>query len=164
MNMRQLGLTVAVAAGLVIAFLVGQNLKVAKTNPTDRLVTISVSPTSPTVCEVDYPVAALRPNANKMQWASAYNQYWISFVTLGETVSGYTPESPLVSGPANGIVAVAANNSSPKFNVKADPSHGDPSKPDYYMYAIYDHDPATNPNNPCKKASDDRDTGVIIKR
>lgn len=169
MKVQPLVWTVAGIAALLIAFLIGRHLQ----GPTpiarnaDRLVTISVSPTSPTDCEVDYPVASLKQNVNKIAWVSNDKEYWVSFLPLGENPPGYTPESPLVSQ-ANIVVVPPLSNSPPdKFDVKYDQNHvgiNCPGCPDYYMYAIYDHDPATNPNNPCKKASIEHDTGVIVKR
>jgi hypothetical protein len=162
MTVRHLVPALAGIAALLIAFLVGRYLlnptPIAR-NPADRLVTISASPSPQTGCEVDYPVASLRENINHIQWGSTDVEYWISFKQLGETPSvGYVPESPLL--PQQDPVVVQANNPSRKFTVKYDPKRPE----NYYMYAIYDHDPSTNPNNPCKKASIEHDTGVIVKR
>ena len=164
MKIRQLVLTVAGIAGLVIAFLVGRYLRVAKSNPADRTIWISAALPPQTGCVVNFPVAYLDPNLNQIQWASTDKQYWVRFQPLAESTPGYAPGDPLRPQPQNDTVPVDLNNPSRKFNVQANPNHGDPNKPDYYMYDIYDHDPATNPNNPCKQAPDDRDTGVIVKR
>jgi hypothetical protein len=162
MKARQLVWTFVGIAGLVIAFVLGLRLRTSTPparNPMDRLVTISAPPSPETGCEVDYPVASVRVNVNHIQWESSDNEYWISFKQLGETPpNGYVPESPLV--PEQDPVIVPAKSASGKFNVKYDAKRAD----NYYMYAIYDHDPTTNPNNPCKKASVEHDTGVIVKR
>jgi hypothetical protein len=67
--------------------------------------------------------------------------------------AGYTPENPLA--PADDPVALEAHRRSRIYPVKP--------KTKYYMYAVFDHDPATNSKNPCKSATDDRDTGLNIK-
>lgn len=167
MKTRQLGFTVAGIVALVIAFLVGRRLPVAKPSSTDRLVTISLAPNSNTECEVDYPVASVREKLNKIEWQSNDQPYWVSFDPLGETPQNYTIKSPLGS---QNVVPVPANSSgktSGKFKVYYDQNHAGvncPNCPDYYMYAIYDHQPQTNDPNPCKKASVEHDTGVIVKR
>lgn len=163
MKTRQLVWSLVGIAGLVIAFVLGLHLRTptpSARNPTERLITISASPSPEIGCEVDYPVASLRPNINHIQWASGDHEYWISFTQLGEVPpQGYAPENPLL--PSEDPVIVPANDVSGKFNVKYDPNRTE----NYYMYAIYDHDPRTNPNNPpCKKASIEHDTGVIVKR
>jgi hypothetical protein len=142
--------------GLVIAFEVGRHLQTPPSptrNPNDRLVTISASP-PPDVgkCELDYPVAFLRQHGH-IQWASRGNKYWVSFLTIGPPPPNYTPENPLV--PADDPVIVDANGSSRMYNVKP--------KTKYYMYAIFDHDPTTNPNSPCKEATEDHDPGLNVK-
>lgn len=160
--MKILGFTVAGIVALVIAFLVGRHTPVPKPNPHDRNVMI-------TGCEVDNAVVILDPqNSDRMQWVSTDNKpYWITFLQLREPLGSYVAQSPLVlqghPGP-DPVVLTPTNPSSPYFNVKADPKHGDPYQPDYYMYAIYNQDPADQTIKPCKKASDERDTGVIVKR
>jgi len=100
---------------------------------------------------VDFPVAFLRQHGH-VQWASTDNKYWVSFLTI-DPPPNYTPENPLA--PADDPVIVDANNLSKMYNVKLTTK--------YYMYAIFDHDPTTNPKNPCKTAIDDRDTGLNVK-
>lgn len=155
MKTRQVVFSLVGIVGLVIAFEIGRHLQIPPP-PTrsshKRLVTISASPPPDTgKCEVDFPVAFLRQNAHSIQWASDDNKYWISFLTI-DPPSGYTPENPLI--PPDDPVIVTTNGSK-TYKVKP--------KTKYYMYAIFDHDPATNPKNPCKAADDDHDTGLNVK-
>lgn len=153
MNARQLGFALVGIVGLVIAFEIGLHLTTApplSRNPNNRLITISASPAPDTgKCEVDFPVAFLRYNHNHtVRWASNDNKYWISFVTP----DGHPAESPLITDKP---VVIEAHGKSAMYNVKP--------QANYYMYAIFDHDPATNSSNPCKRADDERDTGLNIK-
>jgi hypothetical protein len=164
MNTRQLLWGLAGVASLAIAFVVG--FLVRPTNPpTNRVVTISATPAPGTGCEVDYPVASLRDNGiDQIKWVSGDGRpYWISFTQLFDTPQGYTTEDPLT--PPQDFVGV----SSKYFKVKYDSKHA------YYIYAIYDLNPQTNPPNPhsnpptnppCKSATLDpgSDPGVIVKR
>lgn len=147
MKTRQLPFVLVGIIGLIVAFEIGRHFETSP-RPTrsssDRTVSISASPSPDTGCEVDYPVAFLRQR-NHIQWASNDNKYWIS---------SFTPENPLV--PPDDPVIVDANHPSIKYGVT--------TKENYYMYAIYDHDPKTDPSNPCKKATDDHDTGLNVKR
>jgi hypothetical protein len=162
MKTRQVASSLAGIAALVIAFVLGLYLRTPTPpalNRTDKLVRISASPSPETGCEVDYPVASLRAGINHIQWASSDKNYWISFKDLRENPDGYVAENPLV--PDQDPMIVPAGRLSGKFNVKYDTNRPE----NYYMYAIYDQDPKTNPNNlPCKKASLEHDTGVIVKR
>jgi hypothetical protein len=156
MSTRQLGFGLVGVIGLVIAFEIGFRLQTPSPppNPNNRLITISAS-TPPDIgkCEVNFPVAVLRYSQNHtVQWASNDNKYWVSFLTI-DPPAGYTPENPLAS--ADPVVIEPHSESSP-YKVKP--------KAKYYMYAIFDHDPATNNKNPCKTATDDHDTGLNIKQ
>jgi len=163
MNKRQLGLTVAVIAGLVIAFFIGFYVRLARLfNPrtiSPTVVTISSPSSSSTTCDVDKHGVYLDPSAgDQIEWNSASGKtYWVRFNPLTSPVTNYTPESPI--RPQQDTVVV--NGSSGPLHVLADPSHGPTNVVDYYLYDIYD--PATNQDVPCKNARD-RDTGVIIKR
>jgi hypothetical protein len=154
MKSRQLAFGLVALIALVIAFEVGRRLKMPPVpTPNNRLITISGSPAPDTgKCEVDFPVAFLRYSRNSVQWASADNKYWISFIMINAPPN-YQPENPL--SPPDEPVVVEPHSMSRIYNVKP--------KAGYYMYAIFDHDPATNSKNPCKAASDDRDTGLNIK-
>jgi len=153
MKTRQLGFALVGIIGLVLAFEIGLHLQAPppSRNPKDRLVTISASPAPDTrKCEVDFPVVFLRYSRDdSVQWASSDNKYWISFVSE----NGTPVESPLA--PPHNPVVIEAHGASKVYHVK--PKEG------YNMYAIFDHDPATNNQNPCKNASDDHDTGLNIK-
>jgi len=123
-------------------------------SPNDRLVTISASPAPETGCEVDFPVVFLRQQRHRVQWQSQDKPYWISFLKLDEVIPGYTPENPL--DPSDDPVVVPANSTTQKYRVQP--------KTKYYKYAIFDHDPTLDPTKPCKKASNDLDTGLNVKR
>jgi len=156
MKTRQLLFVLVGIIGLIIAFEIGRHFQTSPRSTrssNERTVSISASPSPDTGCEVDYPVAFLRQR-NHIQWASNDNRYWITFLTIEPPVPGYTPESPLV--PPDDPIVVDANQPSTKYGVT--------SREKYYMYAIYNHDPKTDPSNPCKKATDDRDTGLNVKR
>jgi hypothetical protein len=159
MKTRQLTFGVVGIVGLVIAFEIGLHLRAPHApNPNTRVITISASP-PPDVgkCEVDFPVAFLRYNLNQsVQWVSSDNKYWISFLTIDsppDLPADYKPENPLA--PPDDPVIVEPHIQPRTYHVKP--------KTKYYMYAIYDHDPSTNSNNPCKAATDDKDTGLNIK-
>ena len=151
MNARQTGFALVGIVGLVIAFEIGIHLRtppLPSRNPNNRLITISASP-APDVgkCEVDFPVAFLHYQQNhSVQWASNDNKYWISFSSK--------PGNPLAS--ADDPVIVQPHSLSKMYHVK--------HQTNYYMYAIFDHDPSTNNKNPCKSATDDHDTGLNIKQ
>jgi hypothetical protein len=155
MKTRQLVFSLAGIVGLIVAFEIGLHLQIPHPpNPNNRLITITASPEAGK-CGVDFPVAVLHYNQNQsVQWRSNDNKYWISFLTV-ETppTPPYVPENPLV--PQHEPVVVEPHGTSRMFHVK--------EKEKYYMYAIFDHDPATNGKNPCKAATDDRDTGLNIK-
>jgi hypothetical protein len=155
MKARQLGLGLVGIVGLVIAFEVGLHLQAPPPshNPNERLITISASPAPDTgKCDVDFPVVFLRYNqGHTVQWASNDNKYWISFREIAAPPG--TAESPLDS--SEDTVMVDLNQPSQKYHVK--------HKEKYYLYAIFDHDPATNNKNPCKTATDDKDTGLNVK-
>jgi hypothetical protein len=157
MKTRQVVFGLVGIIGLLIAFEVGRRLQASPPralNANNRLITISASPPPDTgKCEVDFPVVFLRHRAHSIQWASSDNKYWVSFLNLGELIPGYTPENPL--DPLEDPVVVDPNNTSKKYHVKLATK--------YYMYAIFDHDPNTDPNHPCKKASEDHDTGLNVK-
>jgi hypothetical protein len=152
MKTRQLGFGLVGIVGLLIAFEVGLHLQNPPTshNPNDRLITISASPAPDTgKCEVDFPVVFLRYNqGHTVQWESNDNKYWISFREIGAP-----PDSPLET--SEDTIMVYLNHPSQKYRVK--------HKEKYYMYAIFDHDPATNNQYPCKAADEDHDTGLNIK-
>jgi hypothetical protein len=136
---------------LAAAFELGFRLQrfVHPTSNGTRLITISASPAPDTGCEVDFPVAFLRYGQHhSVQWASSDHGYWVSFLTTNP------PDNPLV--PADDPVVIPLGSSSKTYQVKA--------KAGYYMYAIFDHDPTINNQNPCKAATDDRDTGLNVKR
>jgi len=155
MKARQLGLGLLGIVGLVIAFEVGLHLQAPPPshNPNERLITISASPAPDTgKCDVDFPVVFLRYNqGHTVQWASNDNKYWISFREIADAPG--TAESPLDT--SEDTVIVDLNQPSQKYHVK--------HKEKYYLYAIFDHDPATNNKNPCKTATDDKDTGLNVK-
>jgi hypothetical protein len=155
MKTRQVVFGLVGIIGLVIAFEVGRHLQTPlppTRDPSNRVVTISASPPPDTgKCEVDFPVAFLRQNKH-VQWASNDNKYWVSFLII-DPPPGYTPENPL--DPPDDPVIIGPNSASRKYKVKVTTK--------YYMYAIFDHDPTTNPQNPCKTAIDDHDTGLNVK-
>lgn len=155
MKTRQLMFGLVGIVGLVIAFEIGLHLQPPAPpahNPNNRLITISASPPPDNgKCDVNFPVAFLRYN-HSVQWASNDNKYWISFLTI-DSPSGYTPENPLA--PPDDPVVVNPQSETQTYHVKP--------KTKYYIYAIFDHDPATNNKNPCKTAIDDRDTGLNVK-
>lgn len=157
MSTRQLGFGLVGVIGLVVAFEIGLHLQTASPppNPNNRLITISDSPPPDTgKCEVDFPVAVLRYSQHhSVQWASNDNKYWVSFVSI-DAPARYTSENPLV--PPDDPVIIEPHSLSKRYNVKP--------KMNYYMYAIFDHDPSTNNKNPCKSATDDHDTGLNIKQ
>jgi hypothetical protein len=155
MKTRQLVFGLVGIVGLAIAFVVGLHLQAPppSRNPKDRLITISASP-GPDAgkCEVDYPVAFLRYNqGHTVQWASTDNQYWISFREIAAPPG--TAESPFENSAYT--VIVDSTHPSQKYRLK--------HKEKYYMYAIFDHDPTLNNQNPCKAANEDHDTGLNIK-
>lgn len=182
MRVRQLVLTVA---GLVIGFLVGRyivapvKLVVKTPNPANRTVWISKARQPQKGCEVNFPVASLKENADQIEWASTDSEYWVKFKPLGEPSPGYDPEDPLQPPPNKDTVYVPKNSSgitSGLFMVKFDhqPVPGGPPNgplkygdPNYFMYDIYNHDPndpTTGTAPPCKSAIIEHDTGVIVKR
>ena len=145
-------LSVVAVVGLVIAFEIGLHLRTLPSprNPNARVITISASTKDASKCEEDYPVAVLHFNQNQsVQWQSLDKKYWISFVTIGPQPG----ENPLA--PNDDPVSVDANGGSKTYHVKPNEK--------YYMYAIFDHDPATNNQNPCKTATDDHDPGLNVK-
>src|SRR5262249_31169960 len=150
MKTRQLVLSLVGIVGLVVAFEIGFHLQTSHpSNPNNRRITISASPNAGK-CGVDFPVAVLNYNQNQsVQWRSLDNKYWITSLSVEPPSSPpYEPENPLV--PQDEPVVVEPNGTSKMYHVKA--------KEKYYMYAIFDHAPATNSKNPCKAATDDRDT------
>jgi hypothetical protein len=159
MKTRQLALGLVGIVALVIAFVVGLHLQVPHPpNPNNRLITISASDSGK--CDVDFPIAVLHYNQNhSVQWASNDNKYWVSFLIIDFSPEyplppqPYTPENPLV--PPHKSVVIEPHGVSIMYHVKPQMK--------YYMYAIFDHDPATNPKNPCKYANDEKDTGLNVK-
>jgi hypothetical protein len=113
-----------------------------------RVVTISsASPGSSNPCEVDFPVTQLTKRKNHtIAWAAADHDYWIRF-----------EPSP---GPiGSDKIKVANGTQTGRFTITISPS-----SPQYFTYAIYDFDPDTNSQGPpCKKATDDHDTGLNVK-
>jgi hypothetical protein len=125
-----------------------QNPTILAGNP-HRVVTISsVSPGSSNPCEVDFPVTLLRVSKkHTIAWAAEDHDYWILFdKTKGSPIG--TDHIKIAKGGQAGPFPITIN----------------PSSAEYFMYAIYDFDPSTNPRGaPCKLATDDRDTGLNVK-
>jgi hypothetical protein len=116
----------------------------------DRVVIISpVTAGVSNPCEVDFPVTLLRVSKkHTMAWAAEDYDYWVVFP----------------SGNPFGIsntIAVPKGTQTNPFPIAINPS-----SPIYFMYAIYDFDPGAypDPNKACKRADDDRDTGLNVKK
>jgi len=151
MSARQLGFGLLGVVGIAIAFEIGLHVRPPSHDPKKRVITISAS--GPGKCDVDFPVTVLHyGKGHTVRWASTDNKYWISSISK-ETPSGPVPDNPLI--PSHDTVVVDPTQGSEEYHVK--PTNN------YYMYAIFDHDPATNSQNPCKAATDDKDTGLNVK-
>jgi len=152
--------TYVVGLGLIgIAVLVGLQVGCHRESGSDvelnilagnphRVVTISsVSSGSSNPCEVDYPVTFVRIGKHHtIAWEAADYDFWIKF-------------DPAKPSPINADnIKVKQGNRTNDFPITIDAS-----KAGYFMYAIFDHDPTANPNNPCKSATEDHDTGLNVK-
>jgi hypothetical protein len=142
--------------GLGIAFGVGRYFQHAPTCPGNtRCITVSVE--SVGKCQVDYPVANLSYSNEFVQWFSKDDKYSVTFLNVtppaGSTPLplGYSPENPL--HPQQEPVYFDQSHPSRAFNLNP--------KEKYFYYAIFDQN---YPNNPCKASTDDRDTGLNVKR
>jgi|SRR5262245_36671949 len=150
MSARQLGFGLLGIVGIAVAFVIGLHLRPPSHDPKKRVITISAS--GPGKCDVDFPVTVLHHGKGQtVRWASTDSKYWIS--SISKETPGPTPDNPLV--PRDDIVVVDPTQGSSEYGVQATTN--------YYKYAIFDHDPATNSQNPCKAANDDRDTGLNVK-
>ena len=151
MSARQLGFGLLGIVGIALAFVIGLRLRPPGHNANKRVITISAL--GPGKCDVDFPVTVLHyGKGHTVRWASTDNKYWISSISK-ESSSGSGPNNPLV--PPDDTVVVDPTQGSSEYHVT--------STTNYYMYAIFDHDPTTNNQNPCKSATDDRDTGLNVK-
>ena len=126
----------------------GSNANILAGNP-HRVVTISSSSTGVSKpCEVDFPVTLLRINKHHtIAWAAEDHDFWIVF------------DRGKVSPIGTNSIKVTKGATSNDFPVTISPSAAD-----YFMYAVYDSDPSSNPPpTPCKTATDDHDTGLNVK-
>lgn len=155
MKSRQVVTGLIALIGLGIAFGVGRYFqrRATVTCPNNtRCISVFVGSTAGK-CSVDYPVASLHytdQDSDRVQWFSRDDKYSVTFLNV-TPVAGYTPVSPLV--PPQEPVYFDPSNPSRAFNV----IHRD----GYYYYAIFDQN---YPNSPCKVSTDDRDTGLSVKR
>jgi hypothetical protein len=121
-----------------------------------RVVTISEATAgSSNPCEVDFPVTLLRVNKNHtIAWYASDHDYWIWFDN----------GNPVATGP-NAAIKVTQGSKTIDYGVGAALPSG--TNEMYFTYAIYDVDPGPNPSPStptCKSSSDERDTGVNVKR
>jgi hypothetical protein len=131
-------------------------------NSKDRVVTISASspPTvsNPSPCEVDFPVALLRPGKhNTITWFADDSDYWIVFVAS----SGF--DNPI--GIVGKKIKIPKQTSIGPYTVNLVPHPASPPTSSiYFNYAIYNADP-DGPTKPvaCKDAMEDHDTGLNVK-
>jgi len=151
-HVKVLGLITVIAAAIQTGCPRGAKV-INFTAKKDRVVTISpVTKGVSNPCEVDFPVTLLRKSKNHtMSWAAEDYDYWV-VITTG---------SPNPFGTVNKI-KVPMNSVTPVFPVTIDQSY----LPIYYTYAIYDFDPGDNPDQgkACKRADDERDTGLNVKK
>jgi hypothetical protein len=114
-------------------------------NPHRVVIISSSSPGVSNPCEVDFPVTLLKISKHHtIRWAAQDHDFWIVFPA----------ENPIGSN----NIKVPSGSKTDRFKITA-------SDPYYFMYAIYDVDPVAHPGSaPCKTASDDRDTGLNVKR
>ena len=124
----------------------GSNANILAGNP-HRVVTISSSATGVSnPCEVDFPVTLLKINKHHtIAWAAEDHDFWIVF----DRSTG----SPI----GTNSIKVDSGTQTSRFPITS-------SSAGYFMYAVYDSDPSSNPPpTPCKAATDDRDTGLNVK-
>lgn len=124
----------------------GPNANILAGNP-HRVVTISSSSTGVSnPCEVDFPVTLLRiSKRHTIAWAAEDHDFWVVF------------------DPSNGS-PIGANSIKVPSGTETNPFPITSSSAGYFMYAVYDSDPSSNPPpKPCKAAADDRDTGLNVK-
>jgi hypothetical protein len=142
-----IGILIAVESGCDKRSGPGSVSNILAGNP-HRVVTISSAADSGSnPCEVDYPVTVLKMSKHHtIAWAAEDHDYWIAFDRVkGSPIGSNNIKVP--KGTQTGRFAIATIN------------------PDYFIYAIYDVDPTTNPQStPCKSATDDHDTGLNVKR
>jgi hypothetical protein len=161
MKIRQVIISLIGLIGLGIAFGVGRYSRPLVTCPNNTRC-IMVSAGSAGKCSVNYPVALLHytdSDSDRVQWFSNDSKYSVTFLNIAPppgypplpTNPPYSPESPLA--PPQEPVYFDSSNPSSSFNVK--------HKDKYYYYAIFDQ---KNPGSPCKVSTDDRDTGLNVKR
>jgi hypothetical protein len=130
-----------------------------------RVVTISGSQVTPPVfnpCEVDFPVTFLRiTKSHTIAWYASDHDYWIWFNNVSPLVDPSNPSNPHVQQ-----VHVQMGKQSHDYDVDIPPQTPPPYEV-YFTYAIFDADPGPHPTsetNACKHSSDERDTGVNVKR
>jgi hypothetical protein len=124
----------------------GSNANILAGNP-HRVVTISSSSTGVSnPCEVDFPVTLLRiSKQHTIAWAAEDHDFWIAFDPSKRTPIG------------TNNIKVASGTQTSAFPITS-------SSAGYFMYAVYDSDPSSNPSaKPCKVATDERDTGLNVK-
>jgi hypothetical protein len=131
-----------------------------------RIVTISESQVTPPVsnpCEIDFPVTFLRISKHHtIAWYASDHDYWIWFNNLSPLVDPNNPSNPIH---VQQVYVQKGKKSDYDYNVDIPPQTPPPNEM-YFTYAIFDADPGPNPSetNACKKSSDERDTGVNVKR
>jgi hypothetical protein len=98
---------------------------------------------------VDFPVTLVRySKKHAITWQSEDNDYWIKFDSGGSPIDPSNKSIRVPGGGSNGPNLIPRS-----------------AALKYYQYAIYLADPDANSQAPvCKKADDDHDTGVNVKR
>lgn len=130
-----------------------------------RVVTISgATPPNSNPCEVDFPVTLLRIGKHHtIAWYASDHDYWIWFNNLSPLLDPSNPSNPHIQK------VYVRKGVQPPFDYQVDIPPQNPSPDDMYStYAIFDADPGPNPDpsetSACKKSSDERDTGLHVKR
>jgi hypothetical protein len=161
MKIRQVVLSLIGLIGLGIAFGVGRYFQSTPLLNYDFTIYVHSGPTGK--CIVRPPIQLMSYNNDRVQWASDDNDYWVEFINVTPpagsvyppippdpiTHQPYVPESPLPHDENH--VHFYLDHPTGLSKVKP--------KTKYYYFAIFDQT-----GNPCKVSTDDKDTGLNVKR
>jgi hypothetical protein len=157
MKIRQVVIGLIGLIALGISFGVGRYFRPIPLVNHDWDIYVSKDPNSTTGhCLASSPIQLMSYNNDRVRWLSEDNKYRVDFTDITtpippDPVSGtYQQESPLE--PTADHVPFDQGSPTRKFNVH--------HKVKYYYYQIVDQ----STGNPCKIATEDRDTGLNVKR
>jgi hypothetical protein len=157
MKIRQVVIGLIGLISLGIAFGVGRYFRPIPLVKHDWDLYVSSDPKTTGHCLVSSPIQLMSYTNDRVRWLSEDNKYRVDFTSITTPIppdpithQPYTQESPLE--PSADHVPFEKGSPTRYYNVH--------QKENYYYYQIVDQ----STGNPCKVATEDRDTGLNVKR